>query len=293
MTKEHNRGVEEEAPPNEPMPELRARKPKPAERWCQGSAYKPHFRVQDVPSLGRSSRIAYAGRTVHLVSDLEVRAFRHFQWEPSVTGLEEQYALDLDDTLRIAKEMGIAHPTEFGTTIPFVMTTDLVIYFNTATGDRRTARAMKYAADVELGASPTESARKKIAGTLAKLEIERRYWTERGVNWALLTENELSDHRKCTIEMLLGVKLSGDRAQGYWDDAAERVRDAMIRGDGSRVSDLQHELDRDGTLSQTDFASIFRYLCATRQLEFDMERKFALVRPVSDFQFTGNYLALN
>lgn len=267
-------------------PPVGVTKAKLPERWCQGPAYKPHFKVQDIPSLGRSSRIAYQERTVHLVSDLEVRAFRHFQWDTSVIGIEEQYALDIDDTQRIANDMGISHPTEFGTTTPFVMSTDLVIYFNTPTGSRRTARAIKYAADVELGTAPDEATRKGIAKTIGKLEIERRYWAERNVSWALLTENELNSHRSTTIEMLLSAELDATRADGFWHDAAQRVCDAMIRGDGSRVSELQRELGQAGILSQKDFSSIFRHLCATRQLEFDMDRKFSLIRPVSDFQFT-------
>lgn len=254
-------------------------------RWCMGDAYEPLHRVQDVRSSGRKSRIPYQGRVVHLLSDLEVRAFRHFQWEQAVTGIEEQFYLEIEDTTRIAAEAGARHPLVIGTGEPFEMSTDLVVYYETADGPRRLARQMKYSKDLELGDAAPGRERTSIELRLEKLEIERRYWAERNVHWAVLTERELTEARTRNIEHLLGSELGAGRPQGFWDVAMGRVRDALVKGDGLRAVDLARRLETEGVLDEGDFRTALRHLCATRQVAFDMETLFDLDRPANDFEF--------
>lgn len=254
-------------------------------RWCLGDAYEPHLRSQDVRSSGRKGRPPYRGRVVHLFSDLEMRAFSHFEWEQSVFGIEEQYYLEVDETVRIAAEAGAKHPLVVGTQEPHEMTTDLVVYFRTEDGERRLARQVKYSKDLELGLAKTDSERRHVAHILEKLEIERRYWAARGVSWAVLTERELTEVRQMNIEFLLGFKLDGDRPDGFWQGAVDRICHAVVAGDGLKVVDLQREMAADGVLDEADFADCFAHLCASRQLVFDMEQNYSLLRPVSDFEF--------
>ena len=254
-------------------------------RWCMGADYEPLHRVQDVRSSGRKSRIPYQGRVVHLLSDLEVRAFRHFQWEQAVFGIEEQFYLEIEDTTRIAAEAGARHPLVIGTDEPFGMSTDLVVYYHTEDGPRRLARQMKYAKDLELGEAAPGRERNSVELRLEKLEIERRYWAERNVNWAVLTERELTQARTRNIEHLLGCELDASRPQGFWESAVGRVRDALVKGDGLRAVDLARRLETEGILDEGDFRTALRHLCATRQVAFDMETLFDLDRPANDFQF--------
>lgn len=261
-------------------------------RWRLGDAYEPLLRVQDVRSSGRKSRPKYQGREMQLLSDLEVRAFRHFQWEPAVTGIEEQYYLEVEDTVRIAAEAGARHPLRIGTDEAFEMSTDLVIYYQSERGERRIARSIKYSKDIELGLAGTPTEERRVRGTLEKLEIERRYWAERNVHWALLPELELTEMRTRNIEWLLESKLDAGRPDGFWQEAANRVCQALIAGEGARVVDLQRELDADGLLGEADFTACFRHLCASRQLVFDMEERFSVSRLVSDFVFAAPPLKL-
>lgn len=233
--------------------------------------------------MGRKTRLNSQGRPVHLLSDLEVRAFRHFQWEPCVIGIEEQYYLEVEETTRIALEAGIKHPLDVKTKAPFEMTTDLVVYYRTQEGgERRIARSVKRSEDIEATlASPQRQ--RSVKRTIEKLEIERRYWSERGVDWAILTQLDLSETRTRTIEMLLEIKLDPDRPDGFWQDIANRIHEAILVGDGFRIVDLQRQLHDSGMVDKADFTMCFRHLCATRQLIFDMEKRNDLLRPVSDF----------
>lgn len=251
-----------------------------------GAAYEPLLHVQDVMfSNGERDRLPYQGRVVHLLSRLEQRAFWHFRWDQSVTGIEEQYYLELDDTTRIAQDAGARHPLlrpmQDG---PSPMSTDLVIYYDNGTGPGRMARQMKYSADFELGET-TGRARQKVEHVIEKLEIERRYWAERNVDWQILTERELSEARADNIRHFLDFELDPRRPHGFWTDALERVRDAIVGGDGLRLVDLAQRLDELGVLDHADFTACVRHMVNTRQLQFDMDVPYEQMRPVSDFSF--------
>jgi hypothetical protein len=78
-----------------------------------GENYRPWLTVQDVPSLGISSRLVgwkTGRRDVHLLSKLELYHFYICLWDDSIVDFREQFPLDLEDTRALAKEMDIPHP---------------------------------------------------------------------------------------------------------------------------------------------------------------------------------------
>lgn len=147
----------------------------------RGADYKPWLTVQDVPSSGRVHRLRglKTGRRHHLLSDIEWRLFLLFDWADDVEDIREQFPLDRDATKRIANEMGVRHPTDTSTKTPVVMSTDLVVDVLRNGRLVTLARAIKPSAEL---------AKPRI---LEKLEIERRYWVEGGIDWRVLTEKEI------------------------------------------------------------------------------------------------------
>ncbi|SDI39089.1 hypothetical protein SAMN04487926_11639 [Paraburkholderia steynii] len=64
----------------------------------EGANYRPWLMVSDVPSRGRSWRVACdktGRRTMHFLSDHEYVAFLEAWWDESVTDIREQYPLNL------------------------------------------------------------------------------------------------------------------------------------------------------------------------------------------------------
>ena len=176
---------------------------KPQRRWSEstiekrlkegrgsgrGANYLPWLFIHDVPSKGRSWRRKgwKTGRPHHLLSDLEDDYFLIQEWDSAVTDIREQYPLlPLEETLAIAEECGIRHPgvrhpMKSGEYIPVVMTTDFVITISEGLDSFDRARTIKYAQDLQ------------SQRTLEKLEIERRYWARRNIDWAIVTEREIS-----------------------------------------------------------------------------------------------------
>jgi hypothetical protein len=148
----------------------------------RGADYKPWLLVQDVPSQGLATRIKgwKTKRVHHFLSNLELSYFYVLEWSPVVFDIREQYPLlPLEETFAIAEQCGIRHPTDPKTKEPIVMTTDFFITLPRSIEVIEQARTLKTAKDLQ------------SERTLEKLEIERRYWQNRDIDWGIVTEQEI------------------------------------------------------------------------------------------------------
>ena len=87
--------------------------------------------------------------------------------------------LPLEETLALAEEIGIRHPTYPGSEDPVVCTTDFLITIRRGSG----------VVDEAIAVKPCQKlARMRV---LEKLELERRYWEKRNTPWHIVTEREI------------------------------------------------------------------------------------------------------
>ena len=256
-----------------------------------GTDYKPWIYVHDVASRGLSSRVKMFGRVAHYLSGLELQAACDFLWNPSVVDILEQKNLPLDDTIRIAAEMGIDHPAHRGNLVE--VTTDLLIVVRTDDGRIvEFARSVKPAAHLEIGVATDGRKLKSIRRTLAKLEIERRWHQEQGTHWALLTDRDLSDVRRSNIEIMLRKQGEAKASGAVTEDKVRRLCEALRATSGNRLDDVAMALDREGSIPKREFPLIMLWMCAERHLAFDIDRPWDLLRPVTDFSFPEVHRAL-
>jgi len=150
----------------------------------QGAEYRPWLRVQDVPSQGRSRKVSglKVNRNYHLLSDLEFAYFVVLEFSEDVVDIREQYPLfPTSDLQQIAHARSIRYPKFAGTDLAYVLTTDFLVTFKASNGTTQlAARTVKYSNALQ----PSKS----LERTLQKLEIERCFWTEQGVDWGIVTE---------------------------------------------------------------------------------------------------------
>ena len=154
-----------------------------------GAGYTPWLYVQDFPSLGMVSRVSGAttGRIHHLMSNLELSLFYLLDWSDDVLDIREQYPLiDLSHAIEIAENANIRYPYDTKSGFPYVLTSDF--YVETS----QSAMIMSVKPSSELGKPRVRE----------KLEIERRYWSKRGVGWSVMTENEINSIKARNIEWL-------------------------------------------------------------------------------------------
>jgi len=144
----------------------------------EGSAYQPWISVHDFSSHGTISRIAghKTGRVHHFLSRNELNYFYLPEWSDKVLDIREQYPLeDISLAADIARCAGIAYPRDNVSGFPYVMTCDFMV----TTREGLKARTVKHTTDL------------RNPRTVEKLEIERRYWACKGVDWRIVTEREI------------------------------------------------------------------------------------------------------
>lgn len=232
----------------------------------EGATYKPWYKIQDVASHGRCHRIPdwFTGRVHHLLSDLEANVFFTLIWSEFKIDVMEQYPLlPQEETIAIAEEIGVRHPTDPRSRHPIVMTSDFFLKVNMNSGHNYLVRTAKYE-------SALENAR-----TLEKLEIERRYWVARHKEWGIYTETgipkDLVENVKWCYPFYDASSLDPLTKTEITNIASVLTRsvlttDAPLRRITSR-SDHVLELEPGRSLA------VVRHLLATRYWNIDMYKR--------------------
>ena len=242
-----------------------------------GSRYKPWINIQDVPSLGRATRIkgTKTRRQHELLSDMERNYFYILEFSDSVKDIREQFPLlPIEDTIAIASEIGIKHPKNPKTGEDIIMTTDFLITVSTADGIKEVARTIK---------SKDDLLNKRI---LEKFEIERIFWKKRNVDWAIVTEEE--------IDRTIANNMSF--IHGYTDiknvDAFNEIDSLEIQDliyeflrrlidDKRSIRAVALEFDNDMSLESGCGLSIFKYLVINKIIEIDISKKIDVNKNIS------------
>lgn len=230
-----------------------------------GVGYKPWLTISDVPSRGRSHRLQglKTGRVHHLLSDIERGLFYLLDWSDAVIDIREQFPLDRAITQRIAEELEVDHPRDMATRTPLVMTTDFV--FDSVENGRMAlhARAVKPAKDLD---DPR---------ALAKLEIERRYWTEQGAKWGIVTEKDLPEipiRNIAWIHSFASLDHLSQPYEGYFREKADLLARELPNSRAPSLKQFSDEMDLRLGMDQGTALLLVRHLLARKTLHFPMDQ---------------------
>jgi hypothetical protein len=235
----------------------------------KGVKYKPWIIIQDVSSLGRSSRIKgiKTGRQHEFLSDLERNYFYILEYSDLVEDIREQYPLlPIEDTMLIANELGIEHPKNPETGEFIVMTTDFLVSINCNNKSYDVARTIKV---------KDELLDKRI---LEKFEIERVYWERKGINWGIVTDKEINKVVSSNISLVHGYNKLAE-IDSFNDIGADELKDLTyefvrrIIDNPKTVRNICSEFDNDMCLKKGSGLCIFKYLIINKIIEIDMTEK--------------------
>ena len=239
----------------------------------RGADYKPWLLIQDVPSQGLATRIKgwKTKRVHHFLSNLELSYFYVLEWSPIVFDIREQYPLlPLEETLTIAEQCGIRHPTDPKTKEPVVMTTDFLITVPRTIEVIEQARTVKTAKDLQ------------SERTLEKLEIERRYWQGRNINWGIVSEQEIPEALAKNVEWLHPF-FQVENLSSLANRELARITTVLtleISKDDTPLADIAADCDDRLGLEPGTSLSVSRYLIANRQWSVDMNRLIEPSKPL-------------
>ena len=147
-----------------------------------GPSYVPWHKVREVPSRGFSQRVLgrHTRRVHQLFSLNEYRHFLMFDHAEDTSDIREQFPLlPVEETIEIARMIGVRPPWDPKKREPWVLTTDQVIDVKTTAGVATYPLTIKTTLDL------------RRSRTLELLEIERIYWRRRTLNWRIVTEKEI------------------------------------------------------------------------------------------------------
>lgn len=242
----------------------------------RGADYLPWLTIYDLASLGRSHRVfgLKTGRIHHFLSDGEWRTFLHLDWCEDVADIREQFPLDRDHTRRIADSLGIRHPIDSISQTLQVMSTDFLIDVWRDGKLRLEACAVKRSEDLE------------NKRTMAKLEIEHRYWAERDVPWHLLTERDFNPVVTKNLQWLRSLSFQKQREPwcGFHQEQAEAVLRAVPRCGSLSLREFCQHMDGDLDLEVGSTLTLIRHLLLIRSLDADLTCPLNDRRSMGDFR---------
>ncbi|MDZ8070949.1 MAG: TnsA endonuclease C-terminal domain-containing protein [Nostoc sp. DedQUE08] len=232
----------------------------------RGLDYKPAIWIMDFPSQGFSVQgLGWkTQREYHLFSMSEFHYFYALEWSPIVIDIREQFPLELEETLDIAKQCGYKHPVNPKTGEPNVMTTDFVVTIpgTTGIGIMDQARTVKLSRELQ------------NSRVLEKFEIERRYWESRKISWGIVTEQDIPEVLAKNIGFLHNyffIQNLSPLSELNIRQITAVLAKGVIQGDVS-LSDLAAQCDERLALEPGSSLAVARHLIANRKWLIDMNQ---------------------
>lgn len=254
-----------------------------AEKWIKegrgsgvGVDYKPWLNIQDVSSKGRSTRLKgiKTNRQHEFLSDLERNYFYLTEYSDSVIDIREQFPLlPLEETIVIADELGLKHPTDPKTNEPVVMTTDFLLTVDKGEGLAEIARTLKM---------KDELLKERV---IEKFEIERVYWERRQVDWGIVTELEISKEMARNISYIHDYYdiRQYDAFQNISSQHIEDLAMALLQrilNESQSIREITNVFDKETHMPLGSGMTLFYHLLSQKIIRVDMLELLNVEQPI-------------
>ena len=224
----------------------------------EGSDYKPWLRVQDVKSHGTRSLIfgRKSQREHHMLSSIESEHFYLAEFLDNVTDIREQFPiLPLNYTHKIAKILGLEHPTHPISKEPVILTTDQLLTIDSSQG--RTYHAVSVKPE-------SESNNLRVA---EKIDIERVCWELLGVRFSYFTGNEITKIQSSNLQWASSP--FRDNPMSFSHEQVDCALSTMSVGQFF-IEDLCNKLISMNIASSADALLLIRFLIADKFIDVDL-----------------------
>jgi hypothetical protein len=233
-----------------------------------GAEYIPWTKTHEYSSKGRATRIfgVKTGRIHHLQSDNQYRAFLIFEYSRKILDIRETYPLlDVLEVIDDKNDLRFDKFQDKETREPFVTTTNFLLTMCEPNGSERyVARAVK---------NTTELKRKT---TWEKLEIERRYWLERQIEWKIITQKQLPRQLAKNIEWVRETLLVGSEGDLDKEPSSALLLKYFLENDELPLKEILALFDKHECLQKGSGLFLFRYLLAKKDIRIDMRKPIDL-----------------
>lgn len=238
-----------------------------------GKDYKPWTTISDYSSKGRVSRILgiKTKRIHHLHSDNQLRAFLIFEFTENVIDIRESFPLlDVMEVIDDKENLRFDKFCNKETGEQLVISTNFLLTIKEPDGGERLyARTVKNTSELN----------KKI--TLEKLEIERRYWMHKGVEWKIITEKQLPRQICKNIEWVRETLLEDGVADK--EPLSQVLLTYLLNNMDTPLKELLKSFDHvEAERASGTGLYLFRYLIAKKVIKLNMAEKINFALKVKD-----------
>nr|WP_234978443.1 TnsA endonuclease N-terminal domain-containing protein [Bacillus tuaregi] len=181
-----------------------------------------------------------------------------------IVDIREQFPLlPPEETIVIADELGIKHPTDPKTGEPIVMTTDFLLTVNKGQGVFEVARTIKM---------KDELLNERV---LEKFEIEREYWQRKDIDWGNVTEEGIPKTMARNISYIhdyydiLDYDVFGELSSQHIEDLSLSLMQRLLNNKYS-IRVITNEFDTDTHLPFGSGVTLFYHLLAQKIIVIDM-----------------------
>lgn len=234
--------------------------------------YTPWLKIQDVASQSVATRIKgwKTGRIHHILSQSDLNYFYLLEWSPQVIDIREQFPLDQNETVATAESIGVKHPADSVSKENIVITTSFSVTVRSGFGTKELARTVAHSKSLF------------NRRTIEILEIERRYWKFRNIDWGIVTERDLNS---VVIENICWVHSSIDPADlapitEEQTNQAENFMVSAFTNSKLPLREITNACDKKLGLPTGGSLSIVRHLIANRRLKVDMKEAIQPAKPL-------------
>lgn len=244
------------------------------QKRCEGKGmdYTPFINARDIASNGRKTRTRgqHIKRVYTLLSDLEYFFFAACDFACSIKDIREQVKIPLEQTLTIAKEKNIKHPTIPGTKKPSIMTTDLVVDLEVEN------QIITTAVNVKPRSKWTDRA-------MQKMEIERVVYQNRNQGWLIGSDIERDPNLEWNLLFLrqhydLGISTTPVRF-------LQQLKQAISKKKYESVDDAIISIAEKIGIETGEGYQLFYHLLARKKVKFDYYKRLDRVDQLDEFYF--------
>lgn len=246
----------------------------------EGKDYRSWLTVQDFPSMGRASRIfgCKTQRIHHFFTESETRYFYLLEWEDKVEDIREHYPLlNYHELVKEKDDLNFNYFKDKKSGEYYVLYTSFLVTIKGLDGEiKYLARSLKATSELE----------KKI--TIERLEMERRYWDIKGIDWGIVTEKDIPIIKAKNLEWLHSSKDEVTNREITEENLVFLTDDYlnMMLKSSESIRGFNKKFEEEQNLSPGTGLFIFKHLLAVKRITVDMNKEININDLTYDIRIT-------
>ncbi|MCA1066052.1 TnsA endonuclease N-terminal domain-containing protein (plasmid) [Rossellomorea sp. AcN35-11] len=249
----------------------------------EGSEYKSWLTCEDVPDDYQESSSVWPGsmlvdRAVNLIGEIDQAFYKTLQWDDSIKEAKEYFPLELNETLEIAKRLSLDHPIDSETQQPEVLVANFFVTYASKGGvESQEVILTSWGEDLD------------SVHVRTNIKIQREYWSSRGIEVRIVTEDQINWTLKRNLEFIDTMKKAShyNISEEICAFVLKRLASSKRKDPGMLLYQFNNEaasLYTEGEIHPGDILKVVEFLLMNKIIHFDFENEeYSIEMKISEF----------